>query len=83
MTVAVRPESAEDQQTIWHVNQAAFEGDAEANLVDALRDGGFVDVATSTVKMAASSCNRFSIHYVRCSQPSPQRRARRTQREMQ
>jgi hypothetical protein len=45
MNVTIRPESIEDLQSIWHVNQAAFEGDAEANLVDALRDGGFVDVS--------------------------------------
>ena len=45
MNVTIRPESIEDPQSIWHVNQAAFEGDAEANLVDALRDGGFVDVS--------------------------------------
>jgi putative acetyltransferase len=45
MNVTIRPESIQDRQSIWHVNQAAFEGDAEANLVDALRDGGFVDVS--------------------------------------
>ncbi len=43
MNVTIRPESIEDPQAIWHVNQAAFDGDEEANLVDALRDGGFVD----------------------------------------
>jgi len=45
INVTVRPEIIEDQQSIWSVNQAAFEGDDEANLVDALRDGGFVEVA--------------------------------------
>jgi putative acetyltransferase len=45
MNVQIRPESIKDLKSIWHVNQAAFEGDAEANLVDALRDGGFVDVS--------------------------------------
>ncbi len=45
MNVTTRPEVIEDQQSIWHVNQAAFEGDAEANLVDALREGGFADVS--------------------------------------
>lgn len=45
MNITIRPESIEDLQSIWHVNQAAFAGDPEANLVDALRDGGFVDVS--------------------------------------
>ncbi|WP_417849206.1 GNAT family N-acetyltransferase [Thalassoglobus sp.] len=45
MNVTIRPESIKDWQSIWRVNQAAFEGDAEANLVNALRDGGFVDVS--------------------------------------
>ena len=45
MNVTIRPELTEDQQSIWFVNQTAFEGDAEANLVDALHDGGFVDVS--------------------------------------
>ena len=45
MNITIRPESIEDLQSIWHVNQSAFEGDAEANLVDALRDGGFVEVS--------------------------------------
>lgn len=45
MTVAIRPETGQDQKAIWSVNRAAFGGDAEANLVDALRDGGFVEVS--------------------------------------
>lgn len=45
MNVTIRPETIEDQQSIWNVNRAAFESDAEANLVDALRDGGFVQVS--------------------------------------
>ena len=45
MYVTIRPESIEDLPSIRHVNQAAFEGDAEADLVDALRDGGFVAVS--------------------------------------
>ena len=45
MNVVIRPETVQDRAAIWHVNQAAFEGDAEANLVDALRDGGFVDAS--------------------------------------
>jgi putative acetyltransferase len=45
MNVTIRPESIDDLQSIWHVNKAAFAGNAEANLVDALRDCGFVDVS--------------------------------------
>ena len=45
MNIKIRPESPEDRQAIWNVNQAAFGGSAEANLVDALRDGGFIEVS--------------------------------------
>lgn len=45
MNATIRPEIIADQQSIWQVNQAAFDGDAEANLVNALRDGGFIDVS--------------------------------------
>jgi putative acetyltransferase len=45
MNYEIRPETAEDQQAIRHVNRAAFGADDEANLVDALRDGGFVEVS--------------------------------------
>ncbi len=48
MSVVIRPETGQDQEAIWSVNQAAFEGDAEANLVDALRDGGFFAVSLVT-----------------------------------
>lgn len=41
----IRPETTADREAIRHVNQAAFGGDDEANLVDALRDGGFVEVS--------------------------------------
>lgn len=41
----IRPESDIDGEAIRHVHQQAFGGDAEANLVDALRDGGFVEVS--------------------------------------
>ena len=41
----IRPESNDDQQAIWRVNQSAFGVDDEANLIDHLRDGGFVDVS--------------------------------------
>ena len=43
--VAIKSEADRDQQSIWAVNQTAFDGDDEANLVDALRDGGFVMVS--------------------------------------
>jgi putative acetyltransferase len=45
MNVTIRPESIDDLQSIRHVNQTAFEGDGEADLVDMLRNGGFVDVS--------------------------------------
>jgi putative acetyltransferase len=45
MRFTIRPETAQDRLDIWNVNQAAFGGDDEANLVDALRSGGFVEVS--------------------------------------
>ncbi|MCA9122927.1 MAG: N-acetyltransferase [Planctomycetaceae bacterium] len=45
MSVEVRHETPEDRQSIWTVNRSAFDADAEADLVDALRDGGFVVVS--------------------------------------
>jgi putative acetyltransferase len=45
MTATIRPETTQDRSDIWNVNQAAFGGDDEANLVDALRDGSFVEVS--------------------------------------
>jgi putative acetyltransferase len=38
----IRPETAADHHAIRHVNRLAFGQDAEARLVDALRDGGYV-----------------------------------------
>lgn len=45
MDVVIRSETDADQQAIRKVNQAAFAGDAEANLVNALRDGGFATLS--------------------------------------
>lgn len=45
MRATIRPETTEDRADIWNVNQAAFGGDDEANLVDVLRDDGFVEVS--------------------------------------
>jgi GNAT superfamily N-acetyltransferase len=45
MSLVVRLETTKDQAAVRHVHQAAFGGDAEANLVDALRDGGFAEVS--------------------------------------
>ncbi len=45
MTIEIRAETAADRQAIQSLNRAAFETDAEARLVDALRDGGFVEVS--------------------------------------
>ena len=49
MSVEIRPETEQDRAAIRLVNQAAFGGNAEANLVDALRDGGFVEVSLVAV----------------------------------
>jgi len=43
--IVIRSEAPPDLDAIRHVNRAAFESDAEANLVDALRDGGYVEVS--------------------------------------
>ena len=49
MKVVIRSENAEDQEAIRQVNQKAFGGEAEANLVDALRDGGFAEASLVAV----------------------------------
>ena len=41
----IRPETSADHAAIREVNQLAFGGDAEARLVDALRDGGHVRIS--------------------------------------
>ena len=45
MTLRICPEADEDRTTVWNVNRAAFEAEEEANLVDALRNGGYVEVS--------------------------------------
>ena len=45
MTVKILSETAAEHQAIWNLNCAAFETDAEAKLVDALRDGGYVEIS--------------------------------------
>ena len=47
--IVIRPETKQDRQAVWNVNRAAFETDAEATLVDALRDGGYVEVSLVVV----------------------------------
>jgi putative acetyltransferase len=42
MNPLIRPETTADHSAIRHVNRLAFGQDAEARLVDALRDGGYV-----------------------------------------
>jgi len=42
MSLLIRPETSADHRAIWHVNRLAFGQDAEARLIDALRDGGYV-----------------------------------------
>lgn len=36
----IREEKKTDKETIWHINQEAFDGVEEANLVNVLRDSG-------------------------------------------
>ncbi len=45
MEVRIRPENSEDRDAIRLVNQVAFGGDFEANLIEALRDGGFAAIS--------------------------------------
>ena len=45
MTLEIRLEADPGRRTVWNVNSAAFETEGEANLVDALRDGGYVEVS--------------------------------------
>lgn len=43
MTLKIRPEADQDRKQVWSLNRAAFEAEDEANLVDALREGGYVE----------------------------------------
>jgi putative acetyltransferase len=45
MTFEIRPEAEADRDAVRRLNRLAFEGEAEARLVDALRDGGHVRVS--------------------------------------
>lgn len=45
MNVEIRSECLTDRSSIRSLNQAAFGGTDEADLVDALRDDGFVAVS--------------------------------------
>jgi putative acetyltransferase len=45
MNINIRAQTAADLDAIRHVNRLAFGQDAEARLVDALREGGFVRVS--------------------------------------
>jgi putative acetyltransferase len=40
MKLHIRPETKEDIKKIWRINAAAFDTEAEANLVDSLRESG-------------------------------------------
>jgi len=44
-TMLIRPETTADHEAIRQVNRLAFGQDAEARLVDALREGGYVRVS--------------------------------------
>ncbi len=45
MNVIIRPEDPQDFPKIWTVNQSAFAGDSEANLVNDLRNSGYVELS--------------------------------------
>ena len=45
MKIQTRPETAEDIDSIRKINAAAFETDAEARLVDDLRDSGIPHIS--------------------------------------
>jgi putative acetyltransferase len=45
VNTTIRPEQNDDRKAIWSVNRAAFKTDAEADLVDALREGGFAEIS--------------------------------------
>lgn len=45
MSVLIRNETDTDSSPIWKLNQTAFGGHDEADLVDALRAGGFVSLS--------------------------------------
>src|SRR5713101_2267177 len=45
MNTLIRPATTADHEAIRQVNRLAFGEDAEARLVDALRDGGYVRVS--------------------------------------
>jgi putative acetyltransferase len=45
MSLTIRPETSADHDAIRQVNRLAFGQDAEALLVDALRDGGYLRVS--------------------------------------
>ena len=53
----IRPEQPRDQQQIRTINQQAFAGDAEANLVDALRNSGL-----PLISLVAEENNRLIGH---------------------
>jgi hypothetical protein len=56
MSIIIRPETNADQDDIRQVNRLAFSQDAEARLVDALRDGGHV--RASSLNRAAAGGNK-------------------------
>lgn len=45
MSIEIRSEADHDRTAIWNVNRAAFDGDIEAKLVDALRDGNYAEAS--------------------------------------
>jgi hypothetical protein len=56
MNPQIRPETSADQEAIRQVNRLAFGQDAEARLVDDLRDGGYVQVSLVAENVFAIVC---------------------------
>ncbi len=48
--VDIRPETTVDELAVWEVNRAAFPTEAEADLVDALRKGGYGRISLVAVR---------------------------------
>ena len=55
----IRKEKDSDKEKIWKTNTEAFDTDAEANLVDTLRDSG-----TSFISLVAEECGEIIVGHI-------------------
>jgi putative acetyltransferase len=58
MDLSIRPETSADHEAIRQVNRLAFGQDAEAPLVDALRDGGYLRVSLAEERPVETHARR-------------------------